>query len=105
MTTKIKKIMQTTTLGWNNMQYFMIFLEIKWFKNKKQHIESAAFTHYIPILRNLATENLVLSSLEPVPRCMHNLGYLMTSTRERQFVLVVLLLGQLVITATSATGF
>ena len=105
MTTKIKKIMQTTTLGWNNMRYFMIFLEIKWFKNKKQHIESAAFTHYIPILRNIATENLVLSSLEPVPRCMHDLGHLMTSTSKGQLVLVVLLFGKFVITATTAAGF
>ena len=36
---------------------------------------------------------------------MHDLGHLMTSTSKGQLVLVVLFLGQLVITATTATGF
>ena len=36
---------------------------------------------------------------------MHSLGHLMTSEGEKQFVLIVFLLGQFVITATSATRF
>ena len=44
------------------------------------------------------------TSPEPVPRCMHGLGHLMTSAGEGEFVLVVLLLGQFVITAATAIG-
>ena len=55
------------------------------------------------ILNSIAT--LVLLSPEPILWCMHSLGHLMTSEGEKQFVLIVFLLGQFVITAISATSF
>ena len=36
---------------------------------------------------------------------MHSLGHLMTSSGEGEVILVVLLLGEFVITATTAIGF